>query len=77
MLFGIPITMKELVTGHVWKLECLSREDPSGFPSLSKINRRGLRRKRRFEVLDEKGLIVVAIILPETKLELVIMGAIL
>jgi len=55
----------------------LSREDPSGFPSLSKINRRGLRRKRRFEVLDEKGLIVVAIILPETKLELVIMGAIL
>ena len=38
---------------------------------------RGLRRKRRFEVLDEKGLLVVAIILPETKLELVIMGAIL
>jgi len=38
---------------------------------------RGLRRKRRFEVLDEKGLIVVAIILPETKFELVVMGAIL
>jgi len=54
----------------------LSKEDPSGFPSLSKINRRGLRRKR-FEVLDEKGLIVVAIILPETKFELVVMGAIL
>ncbi|PVH62606.1 hypothetical protein PAHAL_3G335500 [Panicum hallii] len=35
---------------------------------------RGLRRKKRFEVFDEKGLMVVAIILAETNVELVVMG---
>ncbi|PUZ66554.1 hypothetical protein GQ55_3G323800 [Panicum hallii var. hallii] len=35
---------------------------------------RGLRRKKRFEVFDEKGLMVVAIIPAETNVELVVMG---
>jgi hypothetical protein len=33
-------------------------------------------RRKRFEVLDEKGLMVVDITIPETKVELVIMSAI-
>jgi hypothetical protein len=33
-------------------------------------------RRKRFEVLDEKGLMVVAIIIPETKVQLVVMIAI-
>ena len=40
---------------------------------ISYVCDRGLRRKRRFEVLDEKGLMVPAII-PDTKIELVVMS---
>jgi len=51
------------------------KKDPTEHDPLPSSTYRALTRRKRFEVLDEKGLMVVATI-PETQVELVVMSAI-